>query len=123
MSSLNLIIKIPIPIYFSKFQYPVLFGGPTPGADKDERAKEVLGWLNDFIKPTGYVAGTDHLTVADLALLASFSTMAATENFDMTDYPETTAWFEKVKGEVPNYETACGEGAAAFGAFFKSKKE
>ena len=108
---------------FWKFQYPVLFGGPTPGADKDERAKEVLGWLNDFIKPTGYVAGTDHLTVADLALLASFSTMAATENFDMTDYPETTAWFEKVKGEVPNYETACGEGAAAFGAFFKSKKE
>ena len=110
-------------IYFSNFQYPVLFGGPTPGPEKDERAKEVLGWLNDFIKPTGYVAGTDHLTVADLALMASFSTMAATENFDLTDYPETTAWFEKVKGEVPNYETACGEGAAAFGAFFKSKKE
>jgi len=78
--------------------YPVLFGGPTPGPEKDEKAKEVLGWLNDFIKPTGYVAGTDHLTVADLALMASFSTMAATENFDLTDYPETTAWFEKVMG-------------------------
>ena len=41
---------------------------------------------------------------------SSFSTMAATEHFDLTAYPETTAWFEKVKAEVPNYEKICGEG-------------
>ena len=50
----------------------------------------------------------------------SFSTMAATEHFDLSAYPNATAWFEKVKKEVPNYEKLCGEGAAMFGGFFKS---
>ena len=39
---------------------------------KVEKFKEVMGWVNDFIKPTGYVAGTDYLTVADIAFLATF---------------------------------------------------
>merc|ERR1711974_384652 len=85
-----------------------------------ERFKEVMGWLNDLLKPTGYLAGTNHMTVADISLLASFSTMAATEHFDLTAYPEATAWFEKFKAEVPNYEKICGEGAAMFGGLFKS---
>jgi len=94
--------------------------GPPPGPEKYERFREVMGWLNDMLKPTGYVAGTDHMTIADISLLASFSTMAATEHFDLSAYPNATAWFEKVKGEVPNYEKLCGEGAAMFGGFFKS---
>jgi len=28
-------------------------------------------------------------------------------------------WFEKVKGLVPNYEKANGEGVAQFGAWYK----
>ena len=31
------------------------------GQDKFDRLNEVLGWVNDFIKPTGYVAGTKNL--------------------------------------------------------------
>ena len=46
--------------------------GPMPDEAKQERFKEVMGWVNDFIKPTGYVAGTDHLTVADIAFLATY---------------------------------------------------
>ena len=49
-----------------------MFGGPTPGQDKMDKFKEVMGWVEDFIKPTGYVAGTDHMTVADIAWLATF---------------------------------------------------
>jgi len=82
---------------------------------------EVMGWVNDFIKPTGYVAGTDHLTVADLCFVATYATIEACGKFDLAPYAETNAWFEKMKTEIPNYEKANGEGATAFGGWFKSK--
>ena len=74
-----------------------------------------MGWVNDFIKPTGYVAGTDHLTVADLCFVATYATIEACGKFDLAPYAETNAWFEKMKTEIPNYEKANGEGATAFG--------
>ena len=40
---------------------------PPPTPEKYEKFKEVMGWLNDLLKPTGYVAGTEHLTVADIS--------------------------------------------------------
>lgn len=46
--------------------------GPAAGDAENDRFKEVMGWVNDFIKPTGFVAGTDHLTVADISFLATF---------------------------------------------------
>ena len=39
-------------------------------------------------------------------------------NFDLSKYPHVNAWFEKVKGEIPNYEGTCGEGAVGFGKLF-----
>ena len=50
----------------------MLKNGPLAGDAQNERFKEVMGWVNDFIKPTGFVGGTDHLTVADIAFLATF---------------------------------------------------
>ena len=80
-----------------------------------------MGWVNDFIKPTGYVAGTDHLTVADLCFVPTYANIEACGKFDLTPYAETNAWFEKMKTEIPNYEKANGEGATAFAGWFKSK--
>ena len=48
-----------------------------------------------------------------------FRTGLATEHFDWSGYPEIMAWFEKMKGEIPNYEKANGAGVAAFAGFFK----
>ena len=45
---------------------------PAPTPEKYEKFKEVMGWLNDLLKPTGYIAGTEHLTVADISLLARY---------------------------------------------------
>ena len=28
----------------------VMFGGPLPGEDKTNKLKEVLGWVNDWVK-------------------------------------------------------------------------
>jgi len=58
-----------------------------------------------------------------LCFLVTYYAVVAVDHFDLTPYAETNAWFEKVKKEVPNYEKANGEGAAAFGGWFKSKKE
>ncbi len=74
-----------------------------------------------MFRTTGYAASTNHMTLADLALLSSCTTFAAMGLVDISHYPELSAWLLKMKKEVPNYEKANGEGAIAFGNFFKSK--
>ena len=49
------------------------------------------------------------------------STVVATGHFDLTPYTNVASWFDKVKGEVPNYEKACGKGATDFGGLFKMR--
>ena len=51
-----------------------MFSGNEPDSspEKMDKFKEVMGWVNDFIKPTGYVAGTENLTVADISFLATY---------------------------------------------------
>ena len=84
-----------------------------------KRFHEVMRWIQDFVKPTGYIAETNYLTVADLAFLATFSTIESTCHFDLSAYPNVNAWFAKVKNQVPNYEHACGKGATLFGDLFR----
>ena len=38
---------------------------------------EVLTWVSEFIKETGYAAGTKTLTIADLCFTATLSTLMA----------------------------------------------
>ena len=59
---------------FFNLQYPILFGTGVPDKEMgDKKFQEIMGWVTDFIKPTGYVAGTNHLTVADIAFLSTYS--------------------------------------------------
>ena len=53
-------------------------GAQEPAPDKLEKLKEVLGFMNEKVKKTGFASGTDHLTLADLAYLATTSTLVAT---------------------------------------------
>jgi hypothetical protein len=44
-----------------------LFEGATePPKKYIERLEEVLCWVQDFLAPTGFVAGTENLTLADI---------------------------------------------------------
>ena len=52
-----------------------MFGGEKVGQDKFDKLKEVLGWLETFVAEDKFSAGTDCLTLGDLALLATYSTM------------------------------------------------
>ena len=60
---------------FGECVYPVMFGGEKPGQDKFDKLKEVLGWLETFVAEDKFSAGTDCITLGDLALLATYSTM------------------------------------------------
>jgi len=51
-------------------------------ADKLARLHEVLGWTNDYVKEGGFLVGSS-FTLADIVLLASYSTIVASEAVDL----------------------------------------
>lgn len=99
-----------------------MFGGATKiEEDKMQRLLEVLGWVNDFLAPTGYVAGTDHLTLADVGVVASLSVLV--ESGLLPDlgakYPNIPKFMERMNNEIPNIENNNNAGAKMFGAAVK----
>ena len=49
-------------------QFPKLQGKEIAEGAHDKLA-EALRWASDMVAPTGYAAGTDHITLADLCFL------------------------------------------------------
>ena len=53
----------------------VLFeGSKGPNKELEDKYVEVLGWVSAMVK-RGYVADTDHVTLADLSFVSTFSTL------------------------------------------------
>jgi len=111
---------------FGQCVYPRIFEGlkEIPTA-KMEALHEVLGWVNGFLDSTGYVAGTDHLTLADICIVSTLTTLKECQVVpDLADkYPNLIAFIERMTKEIPNYESANGQWAAAFGEWAKSKMQ
>ncbi len=61
------------------------------------------------------------MTVADIAFLTSYASIAECGMVNVSEFPELPAWLERVKKEVPNYAKVNGEGAAMYGMQFKNK--
>ena len=122
-----------------------MFGGVTKLDEKAQsNFQEALGFLNGFLEGNNYVAG-DHLTVADICLVASASTFevwsivetwllllsncfiyillfhilqCGVDNvFD--NYPNIKSWLERCKQEIEGYEETNAPGATAFGQWLK----
>merc|ERR1719237_326445 len=66
--------------------YPIMFGGPAPGDKEKDKLKEVLGWVDGFVKDDKFAAGGDTLTLADICLLATYTTLKATGAMDLSEY-------------------------------------
>merc|ERR1712076_302190 len=83
--------------------YPHLFGRPMEDEEtKQKKFKEVMGWANDFVKPTGWVAGNDCMTLADIAFAATYGTAKATgaiKNHDKTNQVGLDAFAGWVKAK------------------------
>ena len=68
-----------------------MLGGDKPGQDKADKFKEVklsipksiyqlinwkvMGWMNDFVAEDKFVGRTNEMTIADIALIATYSTI------------------------------------------------
>jgi len=100
--------------------YPIMFGGPMPGDDKFEKLKEVLGWVEGFVADNKFAAGTDWMTIGDISLLATYSTLKEAGLGDLQNFPNMKTWFEKCCKLIPNYQVANGNGAEEFGTYYKT---
>ena len=106
---------------FGDIVYPKMTGRGSVPDNAQERLVEVLKWANDFVKASGFVAGTEHHSIADIAFLATYATMLACEGFhDFSPYAELNAWYEKMKTLV-NHAKHNEEGAKQFGEWYKAK--
>ncbi|KAK3855813.1 hypothetical protein Pcinc_037809 [Petrolisthes cinctipes] len=93
-----------------------------PSQENIDNLHEALGWLEKNISINGgqYAAGTDRLTVADFALVASVSSYEAANFFTPDKLPILAAWLERCKKNIKNYQKLNGEGAAKMGQFVQS---
>ena len=90
-----------------KLIYPVALGkGPLPGQVEMDALMEILGWLEEFVKNGKFSAGTENLTIADLSLLVTYSTMKAFRipGLDLVQYRVIEAWYQRCVKQNPNYE-------------------
>nr|QST14950.1 GSTd protein [Diaphanosoma celebensis] len=104
---------------FGKVYYPVMFGGATKLDEKAQSSlKEAIGWLNSFLENSKYVAG-DQLTVADISLVSSASTMEAGVDNIFDEYPNVKSWLERCKQEIEGYDETNAPGATGFGQWLR----
>ena len=53
-------------------------------------------------------------------LITIYRTIEAVNHFDLEPYTEIKEWFEKVKGQIPNYEECNGKGAGDMGLWYRT---
>ncbi|CAG0901497.1 unnamed protein product [Darwinula stevensoni] len=106
------------------YVYPPVFEGQTLDEEKLKKCVEALGWLEEFILKSGgkYCAG-EHLTLADVAIVASVSTMEPVGLVDLSAYKNVRKWLERCKKEIPGYQEVSKDGIDSWVKYAKSKLE
>ncbi|CAG2103003.1 unnamed protein product [Medioppia subpectinata] len=78
------------------------------GTDPTERDvanyKSTLQLLDTLIGDNRYAAGGQHLTIADLSLLATTVILSVNYYRDLDDYPHLKAWFTRLSKELPYFD-------------------
>ncbi|XP_013777668.1 glutathione S-transferase 1-like [Limulus polyphemus] len=100
--------------------YPQVFKGEAPNPESEKNYQTALGYLEGYLSKSAYVAG-DKLTLADISIIASLSMMEVLD-YDISTYPNISAWKAKVKEEVPDYKSINDEPLQGFKAWVKSKQ-
>ena len=58
---------------------PVLFEGADPVREKQEKLVQMIDIMESWVTATGFIAGTKHITLADIAFMVVYATL---EQFD-----------------------------------------
>ncbi|XP_017855531.1 PREDICTED: glutathione S-transferase D5-like isoform X1 [Drosophila arizonae] len=86
---------------FTDYFHPIFILN-KPGDPEDfKKIETALGFLNTFLEGQEYVAG-DHLTIADIAILATVSTLVSA-NVELKSYPNVAKWYANAEKVVPGW--------------------
>lgn len=89
---------------FEDYYMAPLMNGTEQTPEKFDKCQKAMALLSGFLEKSGYVAGTEGMTVADIALFASVSTFEIA-GFDFTDYPRVKEWLDMMKESAPGRES------------------
>ncbi|ETN67389.1 glutathione transferase [Anopheles darlingi] len=98
---------------FSQAFYPVMMQGQQLNPELVVKLDEALEFLEVFLEKTSFVAG-DKLTVADLCVLASITTIDISVGHDISKYQQIQRWYAQLKESVGGYQEICHDGAVKF---------
>lgn len=99
---------------------PILFDNETTvPQQKINEIAEFYDIVNKFLQDHPYVAG-DNLTIADLSLITTVTTLQVYLESDATKYPNLVAWVKRLE-QLPYYGKANGNGLKLFSDLIKSK--
>lgn len=101
----------------SDYYYPQLFAKAPANPDNLKKLEDAAGFLNTFLEGSTYAAG-DTLTIADISLLATVSTLEVL-SFDLSKYSNILRWYANAKATCPGYNLN-EEGVAEFKKKFLS---
>ncbi|CAG2104324.1 unnamed protein product [Medioppia subpectinata] len=82
--------------------YDIFTANNVMSDEKVEKLKTKLKLLDQLIGDKRYLTG-EHLTIADLSLLAATS-YPDWNDFDLSDYPNYKRWYNTLKNELPYYQ-------------------
>jgi glutathione S-transferase len=102
---------------FGDYYYPKMFEGKEYDPQKLVKFEEALGFLNTFLGQSTYAAG-EHITIADLALVATISSIQLGVGFDLSKYEDIVRWYELCKKEISGYNELNHEGALQLKEWF-----
>lgn len=101
-------------------QLPIL-SSKTLEPEKEVPFKEALVLLDKSLSGNQFVCG-NHLTVADISLLASLSFAEAAEYDFTSGFPKIKEWLHRLKAELPYYAQVNDEPMNRFTGYLRMKK-
>jgi len=87
---------------FGEYFMPIMRLKQPADPEKLKKLEEALEFLDGFLAKTKYAAGDD-ITIADYALVSSFSTILVA-GVDCTRFSNVTRWYELCRKNLPGIE-------------------
>lgn len=93
-------------------------GETVISAEAKEKILSSMDALEGFLDGQEWFSGNENVSIADLSLLAAFSTLYHA-GMDISAYPNVSAWYERC-ASLPGFSEN-EKGAKMFASFIKSK--
>ena len=88
-----------------------------------KQLREAFQWITGFVEKSGFVCGTDSVTIADLAIYAWVSALAALKKhlLDVDEFPAVNEWAKRVRSALRNPDKSSDEGNRVLAKFFEDR--